>query len=148
MWHYYYYHHFLFPVQYQYMPFLLGVTALLYYIPYMLHKLVNHDIVRLKDQVDKPEPDVAAIYRVYFKQTRGRPVDQRPVMYRQLMVLVVKFLYLVVNVGTFLAFDSTMNGFFMGFGSKWFDWIQLENTERFDYMGGSNYPKPGKSQRK
>lgn len=126
------------------MPFLLGVIALLYYIPYMLHKLVNHDIVKLKNQVDKPEPDVAAIYRIYFRQSKGRPVDQRPVMDRQLMVLVVKFLYLVVNIGTFMAFDSSMNGMFMGFGSKWLDWMQLENTQRFDYMGGSNFPKPGK----
>lgn len=125
------------------MPFLLGVIALLYYIPYMLHKLVNHDIVKLKNQVDKPAPDVAAIYRIYFRQSKGRPVDQRPVMDRQLMVLVVKFLYLAVNVSSFMAFDSTMNGMFMGFGSKWMEWMQLENTQRFDYMGGSDFPKPG-----
>ena len=70
-------------------------------------------------------------------------MDQRPVMDRQLMILVVKFLYLAVNVGTFMAFDSVMNGLFGSFGGKWLTWMQLENTERFDYMGDSNYPKPG-----
>ncbi|XP_066929704.1 innexin inx2-like [Clytia hemisphaerica] len=128
--------------QYQYMPFLLGALALIYYIPYMFHKVVNHDIVKLKNQVDKENPDASAIYRIFFKQHRGKVLSQTPVMHRQILIILVKLTYLVVNIGTFLSFDSCLNGLFVSFGSNWYSWASLENTDRFDYMGGSEFPKP------
>jgi len=56
--------------QYQYMPFLLGAVAFLFYLPYMFHKVANHDLVRLKRETEKEEPDPSLIYRVFFKHTK------------------------------------------------------------------------------
>jgi len=126
------------------MPFLLGALALIYYIPYMFHKVVNHDIVRLKRDLDKEEPSPPAIYKYYFKNNKGTTVDRSPVVMRQLLILAVKVIYVLVNIGAFVVLDGNLNGLFFGFGSKWFDWASLTNTDQFDYMGGSEHPKPGK----
>jgi len=63
-------------------------------------------------------------------------------MYRQVMILMVKVSYLIVNVGAFLIFNGVLNGLFVSYGSKWFKWSSLNNTNQYDYMGGSDFPKP------
>jgi hypothetical protein len=121
------------------MPFLLGAIALIYFLPYLYHKNINYDIVCLKRDLEKDKPSSQAIYIRYFKN-RNKNTQNK---YRQPLNLLVKVFYIVVNVGTFLVLDNILNGLFVSFGSKWFKWVSLENTEQYDYMGGSDHPKPG-----
>ena len=121
------------------MPFLLGVIALMYFLPYLIHKIVNDDIVRLNREIEKKSPSAQTIYERYFKNHKRNTANR----YRQYSILFVKVLYVVVNVGAFLLLNNILNGLFVGFGSKWFKWVRLDNTERFDYMGDSKHPKPG-----
>ena len=52
--------------QHQYFPFYMGFIALLYYLPYVMFRFVNTDLISLKTVVKGQNPDVQAIIRNYM----------------------------------------------------------------------------------
>ena len=63
-----------FYLQYQWFPFYMGAIALLYYLPYVVFKFVNGDIIQLKKKVKESEPNVPQICSNYFNhQVMGIP---------------------------------------------------------------------------
>ena len=54
---------------------------------------------------------------------------------RVFLTLLVKVLYIVVNVLNFVMLDYILNGKYLQYGTKWVDWSKLENYISFDYMG-------------
>ena len=39
------------------MPFVLGVMALMYYLPYVAHKFSSQDIVKLREEIKPGDPN-------------------------------------------------------------------------------------------
>lgn len=57
---------------------------------------------------------------------------------RVLGVLVVKMIYIAVNVCAFLILDSILNNGFISYGIMWNTWAKLDNSLAYDYMGKKN----------
>ena len=51
------------------------------------------------------------------------------------MNVMIKILYIVVNIAAFLIINGTLNGRFTSYGSDWITWAKLENALAYDYMG-------------
>ena len=52
--------------QHQYFPFYMGFIALLFYMPYVMFRFVNTDMLSLKTIVKGDDPDVYGIIRNYM----------------------------------------------------------------------------------
>jgi len=131
-----------FYLQYQFMVFLLAAFALLYYAPYAVFLLVNQDIVSLKGSVeaDQDGSNADSIVNSYFNHSVNSQTKMR---LRLIGNLIVKILYIVVNVVGFVVTDSLLLGGFRNYGNEWLAWSYLSNSEAYDYMGERSYPKPG-----
>lgn len=127
-------------LQYQYMPFLVASLTILFYLPYVVFKTVNGDLISLKDHVKGDAPDAEAIAKHYFDR-KSNP--QRNNMFRILFNILVKILYIIANLVTLLGLNNILNGDFIGYGNKWIQWSKLKNSVAHDYMGMRDHPKPG-----
>lgn len=125
-------------LQYQYMVFYVAMLAGLYYSPYLIFGLVNIDLVSLKN--DTKEKDAKKIVDNYFNPSINPPRKQR---YRILGNLIVKILYIAVNVIAFMLTDSVLNNRYFNYGSEWIKWSKLDNYQAYDYMGSRVMAKPG-----
>lgn len=125
-------------LQYQYMTFVMAVFALVYYAPYAVFKWINVDMVSLKGLIKDEKVD--DIVRHYFNHRVNSAFKMRM---RILGNIIVKILYIVCNVVTFLALDGILNGNFVSYGSMWINWAKLDNQMAYDYMGMRLSPKPG-----
>lgn len=57
---------------------------------------------------------------------------------RVLGILVVKMIYIAVNIGAFLILNSILNNGFISYGIMWNTWTKLDNSLAYDYMGKKN----------
>ena len=129
-----------FQPQYQYFPFLIATFAILFYLPYIAFRTANSDLISLKNNVKSDDVDPEAIAKHYFSKASN---PQRSNIYRIVFNILIKILYLVANLICFLGLDGLLNGEFVGYGSRWIEWTQLDNTIQYDYMGMRDHPKPG-----
>jgi len=125
-------------LQYQYLVFIVAFLAGLYYSPYLLFKYVNADFISLKDNL--ADDGVDLIVKNYFNHSVNSPKKMKT---RIFMNVMIKILYIVVNIAAFLIINGTLNGRFTSYGSDWITWAKLENALAYDYMGQRGYPKPG-----
>ena len=123
------------------MPFLIAALGLMFYMPYMVFRLFNNDLVTLREQVKSDEPDAEKIVKRYFRNRRKSFITT---LMRLLMNMSVKILYLVANVVAFVGLDNILNKEFRTYGKSWIDWSKTNNTIQYDYMGRRDFPKPGK----
>jgi len=133
-----------FYVQYQFLTFLLAVFAALYYSPYAFFSFVNQDVKSLKTTVEADNDGSGAenIVSSYFNPH----INSRNKMRLRLIGnVVVKVLYIVVNVVAFVATDSLLLGGFQDYGNAWLSWANLSNFLAYDYTSGrkTQGPKPG-----
>lgn len=126
-----------FYLQYQYLVFLIAVLAGLYYVPYVFFKMINTDLISLQNNYT--ESTAEGILASYYNRKLNPVKKQR---LRVLGTLLVKVLYIVVNVAAFLALDSILYGKYRTFGSNWISWSKLDNHIQYDHMGLRNTPKP------
>ena len=110
-------------------------------MPYMIFRLLNNDLVKLREQVKSDEPDAEKIVKRYFRSKRKSLITT---LMRLLMNMSVKILYLVANVVAFVGLDNILNKEFRTYGKSWIDWSKTNNTIQYDYMGRRDFPKPGK----
>ena len=118
--------------QYQWFPFYMGCLAFLFYLPYVGFRFSNLDIKSLRELLAKRDAGTSAetIVETYFNN------DYNPTWRRRVYVLsnlLVKVLYLVVNVGCFLLTDWLFNGNFRDFGPAWMGWSELDNHLQYEY---------------
>lgn len=125
------------------MPFLVAALALLYFLPYIVFKTVNSDLISLKDAVKGDDPDGEKIAEHFFNN-RSNP--QRNNRFRVLLNIMVKVLYIIANVINFYTLDNLLNGDYRSYGTSWAAWSRLSNTMAHDYMGLRDHPKPGKNE--
>jgi len=129
-----------FYLQYQWMPFLIAALSILFYVPYIFFKTANADMISLKDTVKGDEPNAEKMAKYYFNPKRN---PRRVNMFRVIFNILIKILYLVVNLIAFLGLDNLLNNEFVDYGNKWMEWSRLNNTVKFDYLGRRDFPKPG-----
>jgi len=106
-----------FYLQYQYMPFLIASFAFLYYVPYMLFQVVNSDLESLKSAVKGDEEATAErLVESYFNPKVNNGTKMK---YRVGMMVVIRILYLVVNLIVLLGLDSLFLGHYLSYGSDY-----------------------------
>ena len=127
-----------FYLQYQYMPFYLAALAALYYIPYLIFKIVNTDMIQLKDTLKTN--DASHFIKTLFNHKVNAPRRQRM---RLVVNILIKIFYIIANIIGFLATNKILYGNFKMFGSNWMNWSSLDNSLAYDYMGLRGSPKPG-----
>lgn len=127
------------------MPFYIGLLSFIYYLPFMVFRLANKDIVCLEDDAEICTPQ--EIIQHYFHDLGVSIVlkNKRKFIKRLLKYLLIKFLYVSVNIGALLTSDKLLEGEFLNYVPKWVYWSKFNNSISYDYMGARNFPKPGKS---
>ncbi len=137
--------------QYQYMPFYMGSLAILYYIPYILFRSVNSDIIALRRDITpasgnekSTEKSAVHIANTYFKYSRNGGVHG--LRFRILLHTCVKILYLVVNCCGVWFTNKLLNYRYTNYGLQWMRWAELNNTVAYHFASNFNthlVPKPG-----
>lgn len=131
-----------FYTQYQYFPYYIACLAALYYLPYIMFQLSNHDLVNLKNSVS--EPDVNSMDNVkrfidnYFDYANNGGVVILRV--KVLFNLAIKMAYVVVNVGSFLLTDHLLNGDFRTYGFNRVQWFLSKTTLHGARNGYRSHP--------
>ena len=128
----------LFYLQYQWFPFFLAIMAFLYYLPYIVFRYVNNDLASLKNDIKSQSPDIDAIVKNYFNRGVNSPTRQ---MLKVVLNIVIKALYLIVNVCVFIFTDSVLNGDYKTYGSQWLDWSKLTNENAYNYINKREFIK-------
>lgn len=118
-------------LQYQWFPMGVVLLTFLYYMPYLVFKFVNRDFEILKALVKGKKQDEIDYDTVIDQFFKGKGSSRS--LWRILANILVKILYVVVNVIGFLVIDSAMNGEFIGYGSSWVHWLGLPSNEMHEY---------------
>ena len=156
------------------MPFVLGVMALMYYLPYVAHKFASQDIVKLRAEIkpsdsEKKKLTPEGVRKYFFRnetkifppsqagrtrdneylipphpRAKKAPKKRNLLWLRYVFCMGVKFIYIGVNVAAFFILDSLLMGGFRSYGIEVYKWTQLNHTEQFDYLGPREHPKPSK----
>jgi len=129
-----------FYLQYQWFPFYIAVIGFLFYLPYILFRYINTDLISLKASIKAVEIDIEGIVKNYFNYQINPPFRMR---LRLLSNLMVKLCYLIVNVIAFVATDNLLNGDFKKYGTEWINWSKQSNTKAYDYTARRARFKPG-----
>ena len=125
-------------LQYQWYPFYIGSLALLHYLPYILFRMTNSDIISLRNSM-KEAIHAEDIIRTFFNDQ----INPKSVMYvRTAFTYIVKISYVGVNILSFYLMDSSLNGNFFLYGIDWLQWSKLNNTAAND-MYLRDFPKAG-----
>ena len=129
----------LFYLQYQWYPFFVATIGLSFYLPYLVFRMVNVDIIGLKKNLDQEKPDIEPIIKTYFNYGVN---PKTSMCIRTVANIVVKLMYIAVTIVSFYLFDISLNGKFLNYGFNWVKWTKLNNTMAFDiHIRG--FPKPG-----
>ena len=127
-------------VQYQYMPFFIASLCLLYYIPYIVFRMVNRDLVSLKIDL-KTAQDVGHIMETYFCRTSDSHTNKMRV--KVIINYIIKIGYILSNLSSFFLVNEIFNGRFVDYGFSWSIWNSMGNEIAYDYMGITQRPRPG-----
>ena len=114
-----------FYLQFQWFPFFLATLALFFYLPYLLFRYVNNDLISLKNAIKPQEPVFEEVIRIYFNRKVNTLARQHS---KIALNVAVKFGYILANVFAFTLTDSLLYGEFQNFGLRWFEWIKLKNS--------------------
>ncbi|XP_066914751.1 innexin inx3-like [Clytia hemisphaerica] len=131
-----------FYLQYQWFPLGVAALAFLYYLPYLLYCVVNADLILLKNSIKKKKREEVDYQELIDKLFT--PSNSPHGAARTLLNLLVKILYIIVNVLGIVTIDSAINGEYVSFGTSWTKWLRLTPDQRHDYTVPRN-PKAGHS---
>ncbi|XP_066925725.1 innexin inx2-like [Clytia hemisphaerica] len=126
-------------LQYQWMPFYIASLSLMYYLPYVLFRIVNTDMISLKSTLTKEKVDGAEIVETYFNYDINSNMKMR---IRIGLNIILKGLYIAVSIMAYLCTDSLLLGNFKNYGVEWIRWSHFNHSRAFDFFVG-NEPKPG-----
>ena len=108
-------------MQYQYLPLLTSVLALLYYTPHVIFNVVNADLITLRDNLKQLDgPTVLRNYFDYNINTRLK------VRMRVLGNVLVNLFYVGGNLAAWFSFDVSLRYRFVDFGWRWMQWVVYE----------------------
>ncbi|XP_066936015.1 innexin shaking-B-like [Clytia hemisphaerica] len=127
-------------LQYQYMPFFVAALGLFFYLPYVIFKLVNTDLVLLKSDI-KSMQDADKILQAYFCRTSQNHLNQMRA--KVIANYLIKMLYIFSNLSAFFLVNEIFDGRFIAYGVSWSNWQNMANEVAYDYMGRREQPRPG-----
>ena len=81
------------------MPFLIASLAVLYYTPYIAFRSANTDMISLRSSIKAADADADKIAKHYFNR---RMNPRRTMVLRVAFNILIKILYIVVNLVAFL----------------------------------------------
>lgn len=129
-------------LQYQWMPFYVGSLAILYYIPYIIFRMVNTDIISLKTAISSLQNgDAIPIVRNYFNY------KVNPVLFLRMRIcwnLLVKCLYVLFSLATFNFTDYLLQDNFKFYGTNYLEWSVRNPILQHNNIKISGRPKAGK----
>lgn len=126
-------------LQYQYLTFVLGSLSIMYYVPYLWFKMINADMIALKNTISSTNNE--KLITSFFDYSVNSVKRMRM---RVLCTVFVKVLYITINILSFSLLNHTLNGSFAEFAINWSSWMSLENNLAHDYTGKrEGPPKPG-----
>ena len=123
------------------MPFLLVGFAIVYYSPYIAFRVINKDLISLKDNLKKRVTDHEAIAKSYFNL---RVNSEESGYLRIVLNIFIKISYIAVNLMALFTLNFSLNDEYLSHGINWVNWSRLNNSLQFDYLGTRDHPKPGK----
>ena len=129
-----------FYLQYQWFPFYVAAIGFLFYLPYILFRYINTDLISLKGTIKAVEVDIESVVKNYFNYQINPPLRMN---LRIIANINVKICYLVVNIIAFIVTDNLLNGDFRRYGQNWVDWSKISNEESYDYTRSRQMIKPG-----
>ena len=107
-----------------------------------MFRIINEDLISLKDIVKYQDPNIKDIVNNYFNNGINENKRQN---IRILLNIVVKIFYLLANVITFECTDNFFNGKFRGYGTSWIYWAGLSNSDAYNYVGIRKFTKAGEA---
>jgi len=107
------------------MPFYIGTLGVLYYLPYILFRVVNEDLISLKNVLKSVAGDADHIVRNYFNYKINSVGKLR---IRVLLNLFIKFLYIVVNLFGFFFTNYLLHGNYKLHGTDYLKWARSDNN--------------------
>ena len=129
-----------FYLQYQWFPFYVASMGFLFYLPYIVFRYINTDLISLKGSITAVQVDIDSVIKNYFNYQINPPLRMR---LRIIANIGIKICYLVVNIVAFVVTDSLLNGDFRRYGSEWIAWSRLSNEKAYDYTRSRHLIKPG-----
>lgn len=126
-------------LQYQWYPFFVAALAIAFYSPYILYRIANSDLIELKNILYSEKEPKQKLLANYFDASLNTTCGKKV---RIIATLLVKLLYIGVNVASFFVIDYTLSGRFINYGPEWIKWNQLNNEVGYD-LRARGYPKPG-----
>lgn len=130
-----------FYLQYQYMPFLVASFAFLYYVPYLIFKTTNTDLVGLKNELKGgSETSAENIVASYFNPKVN---STRRMRYRVGMMIVIRVMYLLANLIVMLGIDSLLLGHYLQYGKNYMSAVSLGNLIHEHSPKHRSIAKPG-----
>ena len=133
-----------FYLQFQYFPFFIASLAVMYYMPYILFRINNADMISLKSNLKSEnikKIDAVKLVENYFNYDMNGGKTQ--LRLKIVLNFCLKLLYVVVNILGFLFTNNLLNYDYKSYGLEWIKWSRFNNTIAFDYSGIRKYPKPG-----
>ena len=132
----------LYYLQYQWMPFYIGALAVLYYMPYIIFRIVNTDLVSLRGAIKSLNCDAENIVKNYFNYKINTVVRLR---LRVWLNMFVKALYITSNIFAFYFTDYLLLGNYMNYGKNYLKWSEMNSTEAHAKSSLRLTPKPGEN---
>lgn len=127
-------------LHYQWMPVYIVSLAMFFYLPYILFRLANTDIISLKKEIKESTDDTSMIIRNFFNYSVNSIFQLR---LRIWWNIVVKITYLLVGILAFHATDALLMGKFLSYGTEYFDWYSQNNTLRHIFVAKSRRANAG-----
>uniref|UniRef100_A0A7M5XBA1 Innexin n=1 Tax=Clytia hemisphaerica TaxID=252671 RepID=A0A7M5XBA1_9CNID len=127
-------------LQYQWMPFYIGALGVLYYLPYILFRIINVDLISLKSVLKSVTSDADHIVRNYFNYKINSISKLRM---RVVLNLFVKCLYIVVNLFGFYFTDYLLHGNYRSYGTEYVRWARSDSARSHLPIKFRKGPKPG-----
>ena len=134
----------LFYLQFQYFPFFLASLAILYYMPYILFRMNNVDLISLKSNLKSEnlkDIDATKLIDNYFNYSMNG--GKNKLRLKILLNLGLKILYVIVNALGFICMNTLLNYNYKTYGMQWIQWSRLNNSIAFDNNGDNGHRKPG-----
>ncbi|XP_066915800.1 innexin shaking-B-like [Clytia hemisphaerica] len=130
--------------QYQWLPLYILVLAVLYYLPYVVYKAVNTDMIALVNSVDGANnKDVEKIANNYFNYQINSKLKMRIIVWAN---VAVKVLFILTNITGFLLTDKMMDGKFRTYGTDSMAHntnLPNRNSTDFSYIDQYVIARPG-----
>ncbi|XP_065670465.1 uncharacterized protein LOC124818066 isoform X2 [Hydra vulgaris] len=132
----------IFFLQYQYFPFYIGSLAVAYYLPYIVFRAINTDIINLKTLIATSRITCPKkIVETYFNyKVNGGQLELR---FKTILSIIVKLLYVIVNLFGFLLTNLLLNNKYLTYGVDWIIWVQNKQKLGFHEIGQHNISNPG-----